>query len=279
MPMIQDIAPHRFDNAFTHDAPRAQDVIFAFRGNEVLAALIDGQLMLPTLAVLPEAKACAQYLFRIDDRAYFRYEGEKAPEARAPYDYVALGAIRSMQPQHEAFACAAAETLNRWYGNNRFCGRCGAENRKSDVERAMVCPKCGKITYPLICPSVIVGVTDGDRLLLTKYAGGSFRRYALIAGYAEFGEPIEDTVRREVMEEVGLKVKNLRFYKSQPWPYTDTLLMGFFCELDGDDTVHLQEAELGEATWFHRDDMPEGGSGASLTSEMIEVFRRGEFGL
>lgn len=143
----------------------------------------------------------------------------------------------------------------------------------------MVCPKCGKITYPLICPSVIVGVTDGDRLLLTKYAGGSFRRYALIAGYAEFGEPIEDTVRREVMEEVGLKVKNLRFYKSQPWPYTDTLLMGFFCELDGEDVVHLQETELGEATWFHRADMPQGGSRTSLTGEMIEVFRRGEFGL
>lgn len=279
MPMIQDIAPHHFDNAFSHALPRPQDVVFGFRGNEVLAAVVEEQLVLPTFADRPETAQSAQYLFRIDDRAYFRYEGASELSEGAPYQYTPLGAIRSMQPQHEAFACAAAETLNRWYRNNRFCGRCGAENRKSDAERAMVCPQCGKIAYPLICPSVIVGVTNGDQLLLTKYAGGSFRRYALVAGYAEFGEPIEDTVRREVMEEVGLKVKNLRFYKSQPWPYTDTLLMGFFCELDGDDKIHLQETELGEATWFHREEMPEGGSGTSLTSEMIEVFRRREFGL
>ena len=166
--------------------------------------------------------------------------------------------------------CGAATENNR---QELTCPQCGA---KTSIQNTF-CPQCGKIAYPLICPSVIVAVHDGDRLLLTKYARGNFKRYALIAGYAEFGEPIEDTVRREVMEEVGLKVKNLRFYKSQPWPYTDTLLMGFFCELDGDDKVTLQEDELGEGTWFHRDEMPEGGSRSSLTGEMIEVFRRKEF--
>ena len=276
MPMIQDIAPHIFKNAFTHDVPREQDHVFIFRENQVLAHMDGDTLALPTFADFPQAAQQAQYLFRIDEYAYFEYEGGALPESEN-FRYVPLGEIRAAQPQHEAFAVAAAETLHRWYGNNRFCGRCGAKNVKSDTERAMVCPECGKITYPLICPSVIVGVHDGDRLLLTKYARGAFRRYALVAGYAEFGEPIEDTVRREVMEEVGLKVKNLRFYKSQPWPYTDTLLMGFYCELDGDDSVSLDENELGEATWFHRDELPEGGSRTSLTGEMIEVFRNKGF--
>ena len=100
---------------------------------------------------------------------------------------------------------------------------------KSTVERAMVCPACGNTVYPKICPAVIAAVHDGDRLLLTRYRGRAFKKYALIAGFNEIGESIEDTVRREVLEEAGVHVKNLRFYKSQPWVFTDTLLMGFFC--------------------------------------------------
>lgn len=97
----------------------------------------------------------------------------------------------------------------------------------------MVCPQCKNTVYPKICPAVIAAVHDGDRLLLTRYRGRPFKKYALIAGFNEIGESIEDTVHREVMEEAGLRVKNLRFYKSQPWVFTDTLLMGFVCELDG----------------------------------------------
>ena len=117
----------------------------------------------------------------------------------------------------------------------------------------MVCPECKNIEYPKISPAVIVAVTNGNRLLLSRYARGGYRNYALIAGFAEVGETLEDTVRREVMEEVGLKVKNIRYYKSQPWSFSDSLLVGFFAELDGDDTITLEEEELAEAVWFERD--------------------------
>ena len=146
----------------------------------------------------------------------------------------------------------------------------------SETERARVCPACGLTVYPKICPAVIVAVTDGDRLLLTKYQGRAFRRYALVAGFAEIGEPIEDTVRREVLEETGLRVKQIRFYKSQPWVFTDSLLLGFWCELDGSDAVTVQESELSEARWHHRDEIPEDYSGISLTGEMIDAFRQGK---
>lgn len=99
-------------------------------------------------------------------------------------------------------------------------------------------------------------------------------RYALIAGFAEVGETIEDTVRREVMEEVGLKVKNIRYYKSQPWPFSDTLLLGFFCELDGEEGITLDHMELSEARWVARGEMETEDDGISLTYEMMEYFKK-----
>jgi NAD+ diphosphatase len=137
------------------------------------------------------------------------------------------------------------------------------------------CESCGFQSYPTISPCVIVAVHDGDRLLLTKYAGRAYTNYALIAGFAEIGESLEQTVHREVKEEVGLKVKNLKFYKSQPWPFTDTLLAGFFAELDGDDNITLQEDELALGVWMNKDDIPPAGLKISLTGEMMEAFRTG----
>ena len=116
---------------------------------------------------------------------------------------------------------------------------------------------------------------DGDRLLLTRYRGRPFKKYALIAGFNEIGESIEQTVRREVLEETGLHVKNLRFYKSQPWVFTDSLLFGFFAELDGSDKITVQEDELSEASWFYRSEIPEDRTHLSLTGEMMEQFRKG----
>ena len=123
-------------------------------------------------------------------------------------------------------------------------------------ERMMRCEYCGQMEFPKICPAVIIGVTDGNRLLMSKYAGRDYKKYALIAGFAEIGETIEETVQREVMEEVGLKVKNLRYYKSQPWSFSDTLLFGFFAELDGSAEITLDEEELALAEWFEREEIP-----------------------
>jgi len=110
-------------------------------------------------------------------------------------------------------------------------------------------------------------------VVLTSYRNRT--NYALIAGFCEVGESPEDTVRREVMEEVGLKVKNLRYYKSQPWSFSETLLMGFVAELDGDDTIHRDENELGFAAWVNRHDIADNVFHRSLTAEMILAFRDG----
>ena len=143
-------------------------------------------------------------------------------------------------------------------------------------ERMMYCPVCGRHEYPVLMPAVIVGITNGDKIICSKYEGRSFKQYALIAGFAEIGETIEETVHREVMEEVGLKVKNLRYYKSQPWSFSGTLLFGFFCDVDGDDTLTVDHEELSVAQWFERDKIIGQDTDSSLTNEMMMVFAAGK---
>ena len=276
--MIQDIAPHRYDNAYHPRPPKVGDRVFFYQDT---ATLLNRETGLPF--TWEEAEALADlsqlpitYLFAIDDVAFHwcHVVPQAVLEGAVP---AKNGGFRDMEPSWLAFACITASQLHGWYHDHQFCGRCGSPAQPDQVERAMRCPACGNLVYPTISPAVIVAVTHGNRLLLTKYSRpGTTRNYALIAGFAEIGEPLEDTVRREVMEEVGLPVKNIRFYKSQPWSFSSSLLSGFYCDLDTDDeTVTLQEDELGEGTWFDREALPQGGSAISLTHEMIERFREG----
>ena len=156
------------------------------------------------------------------------------------------------------------------------CGCCGKPMVHDKHERKMICPACGNGEYPVLSPAVIVGVTNGDKLILSKYEGRNHTRYAMIAGFAEIGETIEETVHREVMEEIGVKVKNLRYYKSQPWSFSGTLLFGFYCDLDGDDTLTVDHNELSMASWFNREDIPDEGDNISLTKEMMMAFKHGK---
>lgn len=137
------------------------------------------------------------------------------------------------------------------------------------------CPHCGNLIYPKIAPAVIVAVTDGDRILMTRYQGRAYKGYALIAGFTEIGETAEDTVRREVMEEVGLQIKSIRYYGSQPWGVDSNLLLGFFAQLDGTGEIHMDRQELSQAGWYRREEIDLAPDGYSLTNHMIQAFREG----
>ena len=270
--MIQEIAPHSFSNSYCPAAADADAPVLCYTPGEVLCAE-GSELRLPRLCELGLAPEDVRFAFTIDGQAFFL--AKEQISAPAGFSMRATRPLRNAEPRQLAWAMGVGESLWRWYRANRFCGACGTPMDDSREERARVCPGCSLIRYPKICPAVITAVTDGDRLLLTRYANRPFRSYALVAGFNEIGESIEDTVRREVMEETGLRVKNLRFYRSQPWVFTDSLLMGFFAELDGSDEIVLQETELAEAQWFSRDALPADHSAISLTGEMIELFRTG----
>lgn len=276
--MLQDIMPHVYHNEMRFRQPEPGDFVLHYRekGLLYLRETPDG-IELPTLKRTGADEAQLTYLFSIDDHAYDLLEGGGPLAETDGWHYAPAAQLRALEPGEAMFAAAVGESLYRWYRHQRFCGACGARMEKSGTERAMVCSACGNTVYPKICPAVICAVYDGDRLLLTRYRGRAFQKYALIAGFHEIGETIEDTVRREVMEETGVRVKNLRFYKSQPWVYSDSLLMGFFAELDGPDKITMQEDELSEAAWFRRSDIPAEHSHISLTGEMIERFRQGNF--
>lgn len=204
--MLHENPGHSYHNEFARRAPRPEDCAMCFSGREVL--LIDGEL--PSFAQMPGAAAGARYLFELDGRGYFLARAQSGQPPGAALS--SIDRFRNMNPQHMGFAGITASQLHRFYEGNAFCGRCAARMEQSESERALVCPMCGNTVYPKISPAVIVGVTDADRLLLTKYAGRAQANYALVAGFCECGEPVEDTVRREVMEEVGLRVKNIRYY-------------------------------------------------------------------
>ena len=135
-----------------------------------------------------------------------------------------------------------------------------------------MCPSCGNVVYPRINPAVIVGVIKGDKLLITRYRSG-YAHNALVAGFTEIGETLEETVVREVMEETGIKVKNIRYYKSQPWGMAQDILVGFFCEADGDGDIHMDESELKYAEWVSRENIVLQPNDLSLTNEMMMHFK------
>lgn len=277
--MIQDIAPKRLNNHYESAAkPGPRSVALHFLGKRLLCSYRGGELSFPRAAELGEGEYT--YLFSIDGEEYFLRSGE-AELSAGGFCYEDIALWRGAVPRENAFAAVTAFHLASWYAENRFCGRCGARNIHDAAERMMRCPECGHMAFPKIMPSVIVAVTHGDRLLLTKYAnrpGAS--RFALIAGFTEIGETAEQTVEREVMEEVGLRVKNIRYYKSQPWGITaGGLLLGFSCEVDGDDEITLDRTELAEGAWVSREELSRTytDAGIALTGEMIAEFVKGSF--
>jgi NAD+ diphosphatase len=279
--MIQDIGPHRFDRTYRTDVAEERDIVFCCGRDGVLLRRAAEGYCLPRFEEFPAAlrpdRRHARHLFALDGAGC--YLAEAAPAAGdlpEGWGYATIQDLRTVWPMEVAFAAVTALQLYRWYSMRRFCGRCGEGLQPGKTERSMVCPRCGLTEYPKICPAVIVAVTAGDRLLLTRYAGRPFRGWALIAGFAEIGETLEDTVRREVMEEVGLHVKNIRYYKSQPWAFTDTLLCGFYCELDGTAAITLDHNELSEGVWLTREEIPPRENDISLTAEMMERFRLGK---
>lgn len=282
--MLQDLAFGKLDNAFHDMAPGDGDVVICIQKNSILLHRnSDDTLLLPGWSAVKDWAqnwSCwnekkLQYVFCLQGVNYFLWMGE-AGDCRDPqFHYEQTRSLRQLPSKEICFGVMTAWHLYNWYRNNRFCGCCGNETVHDGSERMLRCPNCGNMIFPRISPAVIIALTDGDRLLLSKYAGRSYTRYALLAGYTEIGETLEQTVSREVMEEVGLRVKNIRYYKSQPWGVDGNVLMGFYCDLDGDDTIHLDETELSMAQWFTREDIPAHDDGISLTREMIRVFREG----
>ena len=270
--MIQDIYPSKLDNVYKDQKPRANDFILVFNEDgKVFVNISDNE---PQFTTAQQIKTDSPiYLFSIDDMSYYLapFGSYDIPDGYEPYS---VRSLRDDSSGKGLFAAFTAYHLWKWYNDNRFCGVCGKEMTHSKTERALKCD-CGNTVYPRINPAVIVGVKNGDSLLITRYRRG-YGHNALIAGFVEIGETLEETVAREVSEEAGIRVKNIRYYKSQPWGMAQDLLAGFFCEVDGDDSIQMDEGELKYAQWVKRDVIELQPGSHSLTNEMMRMFKEGK---
>jgi NAD+ diphosphatase len=277
--MIQEIAPKKYLNTYEERKPRPDSPVVCVRdGRYGIIHGAEGDRY-PTFGELGLAAENLRYLFALEEGAertdYFLYECEKKQELSIAVTWEDSRYINhAMHPRAEAFAGMTAHHLHIWYAANRFCGRCGSPMVHDGKERMLRCPDCGNMVFPKIAPAVLAAVFHEGKLLLTKYAHGD-GNYALVAGFVEIGETAEQCVAREVMEETGLRVKNIRYYGSQPWGFAGNLMLAYTAELDGPATITVDSSELAAAEFVAPEHVTDISDYNSLTREMIRRFREG----
>ena len=294
--MYQDIAPKFFNNQYdAKKSPAPDSPVFCFRGKDVLVAENGSFFEYPKASSWKDTENF-RYLFSVDDKDYFLapegmlpeftgqegdFETKEGEPEKTDAPAFAFRQVQQlyryrMEPMEDVLAAFTAFQLRNWYVNNAYCGRCGKPTHHHPALRALQCDCCGNLIFPKIAPAIMTAVIDGDRVLVTKYANRAYDYISLVAGFNEAGESLEATVAREVKEEVGLDVKNIRYYGSQPWGIADNLMVGYFCELDGDpDSIELDKTELSESLWLTRDDIPEDINDYTMAYEMLLKFKHG----
>jgi NAD+ diphosphatase len=189
-----------------------------------------------------------------------------------PYKVEVLRPLYGKLSRDFTSAARFAVHLMHWDRNTRFCGACGSPVVDQQNERAKLCPSCKTLFYPRIAPAVIVAVLDGKKILLAHNKRFAAPVYSLIAGFIEIGETAEQCVEREIMEETGLKVKNIRYFSSQPWPFPDSLMLGFTAEYAGGE-VRADGDELLDAGWFCPPGMPVLPASDSIARKIINWYQ------
>lgn len=180
--------------------------------------------------------------------------------------------------KHELDLAGRAVQIVDWDRTHQFCGRCATPMEQQTHERAKRCPACGLTAYPRLSPAIIVAVVrqfeEGPRLLLARAHRHPSGMYSVLAGFVEPGESLETAVQREVKEEVGLDVSNIRYFGSQPWPFPNSLMLAFTAEYAGGD-IKLEEEEIAEADWYTPDNLPLIPPSISIARSLIDWYVEG----
>jgi NAD+ diphosphatase len=253
--------------------PAAQEHIFVFRGGALLVRESD-------LALPDEATCIALGIPLEQSRAigmlgqhYCRAAWVDAAAAE-PANGFAFRPLRSLfgaVDPHLLAVAGRAFQIVEWARTHRFCGACGGPMEALAGERCMRCTQCGHAAYPRISPAMMVLVKKGDAILLARNAASPTGRFSALAGFLEAGESVEDAVHREVFEEVGLRVRDLRYFGSQSWPFPHSLMIAFTAEWESGE-ITVDEREIAEARWFGPGDpLPEFATGVSISGELIRA--------
>lgn len=247
--------------------------MFVFSGSRLLIQIQEEKIFIPRLSVIPDLKAAdGVHLGALDGTSCYAFDMPKND-----YDMKGMmfSGLRSLHGRlDDAFFRIAGYGLQtlRWHNAHQYCGHCGNRMQDKTDERAKVCRQCNAVYFPRISPAVIVAVLKNDRILLahaTRFAGSPI--YSVIAGYVEVGETLEQAVEREVFEEVNIKVDRIRYFGSQPWHYSGSLMIAFTAEYAGG-TLKPDMDEIDDAGWFSADALPEIPGWGSISRRLIDWF-------
>lgn len=259
-------------------APRdqADTIAFAFRQSEVLVFRTedDAGFGVPTRSQL-EALAfdlhLETYVGELDDADLIAWELDSDVEAPDGWTFEGVRALYGLVDERLFGLAGRAVQLIDWRRTHRFCGRCGAPTELVEAERATRCPSCGLVNYPRISPAVIMLIEKDGQCLLARGHNFQTAFYSCLAGFVEPGESLEDAVHREVREETGIEVENLAYFGSQPWPFPNSLMIGFTADYAGG-IIELEDAEIADAQWFAPDEMPLLPGKISIARWLIDDF-------
>jgi NAD+ diphosphatase len=213
------------------------------------------------------------YLGRLDLHPCFAVEYPNPDSCSENLSFTGLRQLFNVLEEDLFWLAARAYHLISWDKNSSFCGRCGEKTLPHETEHAKACPRCGMMTYPKISPAIIVAITKDDKILLAESNRFTSKFHSVLAGFVEPGENLEECVVREVMEEVGIRVKNIAYFGSQPWPFPDSLMLGFTAEYAGGE-IHIDPTELSSADWFAADSLPEIPGPISIARRLIDNFKQ-----
>ena len=257
-----------------HDAPaRSRDsaLLFVTRGFELLVAERDGEIHIPRGADLPALVRGAHFLGTLDDTDCYAVALPGDVEVPGDLKLVTARSLFSRLSESLFALSGRAIAIAEWDTNHRFCGRCGQPTELVAGERARRCAACNTPFYPRIAPAGIVLVTRGDSMLLARAATFPEPFFSTLAGFVEPGESLEETLVREVKEEVGIDIHQLRYFGSQPWPFGRSLMIGFTAEYAGGEIL-VDGQEIVEAAWFAPDDLPRLPPRISIARQLIDAF-------
>ncbi len=259
------------------EAAEPESIAFAFRDRRLLVHLDEAGARVPRLHELGPEAVRRQYLGTYRGRGVVSLELAGGAEAPAGMAFKDLRGLFFRLDEPLFWIAGHAVQIVAWDRDHQICGRCGTAAEDHPKERSRKCPDCGLVHYPRLAPAVIVLVERGDDVLLGRSPHFLPGVYSTLAGFVEPGESLEQAVAREIAEEVGVTVDNIRYFGSQPWPFPNSLMIGFRADYAGGDlAVDLQELEA--AAWFKVDDLPRLPSEISIARALIEAWigeRRG----
>jgi NAD+ diphosphatase len=276
--MIQDILPHRINNHYQPNTTIGEkDFILHYKDDSLLLKTNGEAFEIPQKKDFPEIsdKTEGIFLFSLNDIPCFLiWDDLMADKSR--FIYKEVNFFHTFRQPEIAWICILGFKLMNWYSQNKFCGKCGKRTKHKTDERAIICSDCNTIVFPKISPAIMAAITCNNKILLARNINFTGNWYSLLAGYVDVGETLEETLIREVKEEVGVDIKNIRYYKSQPWPPSGSLMIAFVAEADENQPITIDNKEIAEAAWFTRGSLPNHSSNISIAGEMIEKFERGE---